>query len=384
MSDRPASNRPVQAPVRTCLRPADWPDLDWRAWARAIAPRRGPFRCDGGGPARNPHTVRKVASGYGRWLGYLHREGQLDPTEAPAQRPTPERLNGFFAHLRACGNADYTVVARFDELRMALQWMVPDTSFRWITSPHGVSIRAGLPMQKRRSGLVPDAAVLLAWAEELFREGLTLPKAIGRRVQVREAVMIGILATRAPRLRACAALRTGIHLCRQDNGWILDQEPAITKTRKRQELPLSTEVAVMLDRYLGVERVELLAGGQSDALWISTLGTPLAEASLSRRTRIRSLKRFGTAFGPHLFRACLATTLALEGRHTLDASVLLGHTNPQTTLAAYNRALGHAAARRHGERLQRLQEAAARAVRAQTVQRDVATISEPMPRNSGR
>jgi site-specific recombinase XerC len=363
MSDHPTSHRPVQAPVRTCLRPDDWPEPDRLAWRQAIAPRQGPFRRDGGGRARNPSSVRKAASGYGRWLGYLQRDGQLDPTEAPSQRPTPERLDGYFAHLRACGNADYSVVARFAELRMALQWMVPGTSFQEITAPHGVSIRAGLPMQKRRSGLVPDAAVLLAWAQELFQEALTLPKARCRQVQVREAVMIAILATRAPRLRACAALRNGVHLRRQGNGWILDQEPAITKARKRQELPLSTEVAVMLDRYLSVERIELLAGAQSDALWISMLGTPLAEASLSRRTRIRSLKRFGEAFGPHLFRASLATTLAIEGGCALDGSVLLGHRNPQTTLAAYNRALGHAAARRHGERLIRLREAAAKAAR---------------------
>jgi integrase len=368
MSGHPASRPPAgntATPVRLCLRPEDWPEADLLAWRQAITPRRGPFRSQDGGAARNAYTLRKVAGGYGRWLGHLQQQGRLDPAAAPAERLRDEWLDGYYEHLQACGNADYTVVTRFAELRTALQWMVPGTSFHRITAPHGVSIRARLPMTKRRSGgLVPHAAVLLSWAEELFQEALTLPKASGRRVQVREALMIAILATRAPRLRTCAALQTGVHVRRQGNQWILDQLPPITKKRKRLELPLSAEVAVMLERYLAVERAELLAGARSEALWISTHATPLAEATLSRRTRIRSQRRFGKAFGPHLFRASLATTLALEGGYALDGAALLSHSSPQTTIASYNRGLGHAAARRHADRLKRVRQAAAIAVRS--------------------
>jgi hypothetical protein len=53
---------------------------------------------------------------------------------------------------------------------------------------------------------------------------------------VREAVLIALLATRAPRLRACAALRLGRHLRRQGDAWVLEQEPAINKS-KRCALP---------------------------------------------------------------------------------------------------------------------------------------------------
>ena len=98
-----------------------------------------PQRCWQG--SRNHYSMRKIASGYGRWLGFLQRAGQLDPAEPPGQRATPERLDAYFAHLRACGNADYTVVARFDELRVALQWM------------HRACRSAGSPIpMARRSG----------------------------------------------------------------------------------------------------------------------------------------------------------------------------------------------------------------------------------------
>jgi hypothetical protein len=73
-------------PVRTCLLPKAWPTPDLLAWRAATAPRRGPFRRDDGGKSRNRYSVRKVASGYGRWIGFLQREGELDPYELPSQR----------------------------------------------------------------------------------------------------------------------------------------------------------------------------------------------------------------------------------------------------------------------------------------------------------
>jgi integrase len=302
--------------------------------------------------------MRKVASGYGRWLGFLQRTGQLDPAEPSSQRPTAERLDAYFEHLQQCRNRDYTVVARFDELRAALQWMHSSTSFGWITHPHGVSIKARLPMI-RRAGLVPDSATLLAWAEALFRQALRLHNPRCRRAQVREAVMIAILAECAPRLRAFAALRIGVHLYRTHDAWVLDQAAALTKTNKRLVLPLSPEVAVMLDRYLEVERVELLDGADNDALWISAGRGTLAEATISRRIRMRSKQRFGEAFGPHRFRSSLATTLAESASdNPLDAMTLLGHSTPQVTITSYDHSTGHAAAGRHSERLKRLRDQA--------------------------
>jgi len=227
-----------------------------------------------------------------------------------------------------------------------------------------VSIKARLPMI-RREGLVPDNVTLMAWAKTLFRQGLRLRKPTCRRAQVREAVMIAILADCAPRLRALAALRIGVHLYRVHDGWVLDQDAAITKTKKQLVLPLSPEVAVMLEQYLAVERVELLRGADNDSLWISAHGGTLAEATISRRIRMRSKRRFGEAFGPHRSRSSLATTLAENApENSLDATTLLGHSGPQVTITSYNHATGHPAASRHSERLKRLRDRAAAQLRA--------------------
>lgn len=342
---------------RTCVRPAHWPEVDQRRWNLAITPRRGPFRSEGGGGARNPYTIRKTTSGYGRWVGFLGYTGQLDPADEPRQRVTHERLGQYFQFLQACGNADYTILARFSELYNALRWMYPGEDFSHVVRPHGVSIRGHLPM-RRRTPTVPDSAVLLAWAEELFAQASLLSRPASRRAQIREAVIIALLATRAPRLRTLTAFKIDTHLRHDGNKWILDQTADITKQQRQLVLPISEEVRIMLDRYLTAERQELLQGESHDSVWISTRGKPLAEATISSRLRRRTKQRFGVAFGPHLFRASLATTLALDspGR-ALDASTLLGHSSPQTTINSYNRASASAAARRHGDRLQRLRRA---------------------------
>jgi integrase len=329
-----------------CARPENWPAAEQLAWTKATTKRAGPFRHNGG-RLPGPYSLRAMASGYGRWITFLNESGQLDPDEAPAARPTPERLDAYFCDLRACGNRDYTVLGRFEELKNALTLMCPGEDFGWITRPNGVSIRSMLPMEAKQRP-TPDSAALLAWAVELFDAALLLHKPRCRRAQVREAVMIGILAVLAPRVRALSALEIGVHLHHQDEEWILDQRRGILKAGPELEMPLPPEVARMLERYLAVERLEWLGDGKSDALWISARGAPLAQETIMRRIRLRTQKRFGVAFGPHAFRASLATKLALDSpENPLDASAILGHRSPSTTLKHYNRANAVAASRRH-------------------------------------
>ena len=348
--------RLIGAPANTCLRPNDWPAADRLVWERATAPSRGPFRSKGGGRARNTATRRKTERGYGAWLSFLRQCGDLDPAETPAQRITPERLDAYFAHLTTCGNADVTVTGRFAELQTALRWMHPGDDFRWITRPNGVALRALLTM-RRRELFVPDTGVLLEWAQALFAEGLAHRTARGRRALVREAAMIALLAVCAPRLRALTALRLGVHLRRQGKEWVLDQDAGITKTKTALTLPVAAPAAAILDRYVAVERRELLGAGTCDALWIAAGGGPAAYETIAKRIRIRARQRFGVPFGPHRFRTSLATSLAMHAPdHPLDAAAILGHTSPAVTLKHYNRSRGHLAAQRWSERLKQFRE----------------------------
>ncbi len=236
--------------------------------------------------------------------------------------------------------------------------------------PGGGSWRELLEMRPRRR-FVPSSEVLLDWAETMFREGLTPRKHRVRRTAVREAVMIALLATHAPRLRALSSLRIGIHLQKRGEEWFLDQDAGITKIRRSINMPLPVEVATMLERYLDVERAELLGYQDHDALWVAQGGGPLDRETISRRMQILSRRRFGVSFGTHRARASLATTIALDSPETpLDASAILGHASPQVTLEHYNKTAGIAASRRHGDRLAQLRSRSAPLARRLWERRD--------------
>ena len=78
---------------------ADWPTLDRQLFDTA--------RCPGdilqpGGPASlwRPATVQWAVESYGCWLWWCQREGELDATEDPARRCTPERLRDYLGALQ--------------------------------------------------------------------------------------------------------------------------------------------------------------------------------------------------------------------------------------------------------------------------------------------
>jgi integrase/recombinase XerD len=329
-----------------------WPPKDRLAWEEAKALRLSPFRKHGG-TRHAPDTVLKSEKGLRRWLGFLHRTNQLGTDVAPRQRLTPENLDAYFDHLLTCGNAGRSVLGRFEELKAAFELMLPGQRFGWLTHPDGTALHSLLEM-RARPRFVPGSAEVLAWAEDLFRTGIALDDRELRCCQVRDAVLIGILATRAPRLRALSSLRLGVHLHRVAAEWLMDQHADITKTGKPLLLPLAAEIGTMLDRYIGTERMELLRGGAYDAVWIGRHGTPLKKGPLAGRIWRLSERRFGVAFGPHRLRASLTTTSALENPdQPFDAPAILGH-SAAISLKHYNRATAVAASRRQGNRLQQL------------------------------
>jgi hypothetical protein len=175
---------------------ADWPAADAAAWTAASNPRPGPFSRN---RRRSPATYRMYAEAYAGFLWHLQSQGQLEPAETPAERVTPARLDHYYECLVQSGCADYTLVNRFEALRSALRLMYPDREFSFITRPGDVSIRQRLHMN-RRERFVPDSRHAELWAETLFREALSLPDPAQRQRQVRDAALIGIMASRGPRV----------------------------------------------------------------------------------------------------------------------------------------------------------------------------------------
>jgi integrase len=333
---------------------AEWPAPDRLRWDQAQQAQRGPFRRPGPRRTRAPISWKELEVRYGRWLKFLVNTGALDPEAQPLDRLTPERLDAYWVALEADGNGDRTIFGRFIGLQQAIAAMHPGEDVRWISRPGSVPLVKLLDLSPRPV-FVPDAAELLQLALDLFRDGMADPRPLQRQVAVRDAAMIAVLATRAPRRRALAGLRLGLHLSRGDDGWRLLRTPDLEKTRIELEMPLPPEVTPLLDHYVAVERRELLAGKSSDHVWIAHGGDPIAAHTIYLVVRDRVLPVFKAAFGPHRCRTAVVTFLAHHcPDDPLAGSLILGHTTAKMALATYNRAKGIAASKRYYELLARL------------------------------
>ena len=98
-----------------------WPDLDRRLFEAA---RRAGDVLEAGGPAAawRPKTVLWATEGYGCWLTWLDRRGELDGIEDPACRCTPDRLRAYLDALQE-HLSPATVATRLRALKRVLAVM---------------------------------------------------------------------------------------------------------------------------------------------------------------------------------------------------------------------------------------------------------------------
>jgi hypothetical protein len=156
---------------------------------------------------------------------------------------------------------------------------------------------------------------------------------------LRDGVMIALLAARAPRLRSLTALRLGVNVHRDPEGWRIDFGEGDIKTRAALSYGLPAALTLALDRYVAVERAELLAGRRDEALWIGWDGRAMGERGVEKRIRWWSAKRFGkgAAFGPHRFRYGIATLGPIKDPEAPAASAAVLGITAGTHRAAYDR-----------------------------------------------
>lgn len=342
-----------------------WPPALACAWQAVRVQPANPFRRTT--RVLRPATYHSYAAGLASYLAYLEATGQSMPSLNIRDHVTMAQLDGYFLALRDRGCSDGTILTLFSQLRGAMHLLYPTDDVSFITRPNGIPLKRTLVI-RRRDLFIPDARVTALWAADLFQSGLMLADPMQRRLQIRDAVMLAILATRAPRARAMISLRLDRNLKHTNQEWVLIQEGPMMKTQRTVlELPLGARVSAMVARYLSVERGELLQDQQHQELWIAQHGGPLSLGTMNSMIAKRSKARFGTGFGPHRFRTSLTTTRAVLGNdHPLDAPLILGH-GPLVSLQHYNRANGLAASRAHDARIDAEEDAAGRIQRVHSL-----------------
>jgi len=329
-----------------------WPSQDLMAWEEAI--RAGDFLSDGGaGGHWSDGSKRTIRAAYRRWLGYLTKN-ELEVLQLPpADRVTPDRLARYVALLQAevtpAGVHNYV-----KHFRDAIGVMAPDDDWRWL---HELARRLGylvIPRNKRPRMVSSHALVelgldLMASADEGKLRDLELA------ILYRDGLIIALLASRPVRRRNLAGIRIGVNLLKDTTGYRLRFEAHETKTHTLLEHPLPDWLTPYIKRYLQEYRVLFPGAGDHDGLWASAKGGMLGSQAIYDRVSRHTQDAFGHSINLHLFRDCVATTIALDDpEHVHIAADLLGHSTLEFTQRHYIQAQTREACATYQDTLQDL------------------------------
>ena len=335
---------------RRIVPPSEWPAGDQTLWDAAMANRHEMLAPHAYARRLSQASIHKNAKGYGRWLGFLASQQELDAAVSPAARVTPARLDAYFRHLIGLDNADHSITGRFWELYGSLRILEPQGQYGWIITPCGVPLRQFLPMQ-RQAVVIHHPTDLFMFGLDLMNSARDLPDIQRRGPRLRDGLLIALESLRALRLRSVHGLRLG-HSIRHDNAtgeWRLDLDPADVKNKRAISGPITAILAPWLDRYVNIERPEMLAGFKTDAFWVHCRPGCLSQSGLTNALVSRTAERFGKdgSFRSHHFRHCLASVLPLVvPEHPELASQLLAISH-QTAARHYDRSSAVQAFRRY-------------------------------------
>jgi integrase/recombinase XerD len=212
--------------------------------------------------------------------------------------------------------------------------------------------RTTMPSYAKKSRLVH--------AKALFEFGLRLVlhaeesqdlAPLGRAVVFRDGFLIAFLAARPLRKRNVKGMRLGITLIKNDDRYWLRFGADATKTGRPIDCHCPDALTPTFDRYMCHHRQVLLGSrgrpmSSTDAVWISASGRPMNDMAIYRATTTRTLAEFGKAVNPHLFRDCVATTIAVDDPTSIQIAMrILGHTRLATLERHYILATGIVASR---------------------------------------
>lgn len=325
------SNRTKLIPV-TC-----WPSTDRAEWQRALRDD------DLFGPASiaftwRPATVSWVADGYGRALFWLARNGFLDPERPAAERWTIHRLHSYLAEMRLQSLGTSTIRNRLTALERALAVIAPSAD-RSLLQSAVKQLTARTNQNSKRERLQDPRRLVDLGCQLMARAEVdAYPQPRKNAALFRDGLQIALLALRPLRRKNFSDLRIGSNVVRKDGMWWIDIRRSETKTRQPIEMPFPECLVPALEEYL--ERYRPLLSGDvyfGDALWVSYRFAAQAPHSIQLNIVKRTERAFGKSVNPHLFRDCLATTIAINDPDNIRmAATILGHRTFSTTEKHYN------------------------------------------------
>jgi integrase len=330
-----------------------WPEVDRKAWISACQPTQR-LKRGGAGSHLKPVTQGDLARRYGYFLDWTNRCGLLDPHKSAGGHVTPENVDAYLAELNSRVGS-VTAYGSIHKLRRAGELVDPARDLSWLAE---IEKDLALLMRPR---LKSDRWVL---TEVLVEAGLTLIAEAensdemskrGQARQVRNGLMVAMLARHPVRLKNFATLEIGRSFREVKDSWWIVLTASETKENRPDERRIDDLLKPALDRYLKKYRPWLAdADRATSALWLSSNdGTPMSYHGVASAITETTRATIGVTVSPHLFRTAIASSAAIHGGPTPHlASALLHHTDHRVTEAHYNRASNLTAANSFQEIIQ--------------------------------
>ena len=319
-----------------------WPEADRKAWIAACQPSQR-LKRGGAGSHMKPITLDDLARRYGYFLDCMNRRGLLDLNKAAGGHVTPENVDAYLAELSARVGS-VTAYGSIYKLRRACELIDPARDLSWLAD---IEKDLALVMRPRSKA---DRLVL---TEVLIEAGLTLVaeaensrkmSKLGQARQVRNGLMVAMLAMHPIRLKNFADLEIGRNFIEIKGSWWIVLSASETKEGRPDERRIDDLLQPALDRYLKKCRPVLAGADQSTAaLWLSSNdGNAMTYDGVARAITETTRSTVGIAVSPHLFRTAIASSAAIHGGENPHlASALLHHTDYRVTEAHYNQRIKH-------------------------------------------
>lgn len=287
-----------------------------------------------------------VEAAYGRWLSFLQRHQDLDPSSTPGDRATENRLRAFLAELQDRMSPVSVAMTTGALLRMMVA-LAPDREWTLLGQVYKHLKRVAKPSRDKLSRMVP-ATDLLALGIRLMETCESgPPQRVYKATQFRDGLLIALLICCPLRLRNLTEIVIGRHLIFDGQAYRLEFTSAETKTGRPYIAAIPHELTPYVDTYLDLHRRALQAlGGSGNGdvggrLWLGFLGRPLSSRGIERQIVLRTKQAFGRSICPHLFRDISVTELVDTAPDEIAiAPDLLGHADLQTTKKHYIHAVG--------------------------------------------
>jgi integrase len=282
---------------------------------------------------------------YGQFLGWLRRNGDLDPEGDPVSQTTPDFVARFISERRT-SVSDSNTYNNVRTLTLMMNCLAPDRDWTWIWRQGGAPRRGEARAARRRPHLCPPGLLMHRLVVAL-QEALAAPGGPASAMRFRDHLFVAIAVCTALRSRNLREMRLGHNLIWRKTGWEIIYDASEVKNGEVILGRLPRVLNPFVERYVEVERLRLAKGrgGAMDKVWVSARGGPLSPVSVGLIFHRVAVQMLGYPIHPHSTRYMAATRILEDDARALKtASLALAHKEQRTVSEFYDYSRGARAA----------------------------------------